>query len=421
MDRPTAAILAIAFVGLLVQVVRVARARRRAEQAVAFERELAGDLLEQAAGFDRLVAALAGIADDLDEGHVLERTAAEACRLVEAEVGVVLVDRDGLLTIAAASTPDVAPLAQLSGVEPEQAAEVLASAYDGHAHAVPLGLPSLDLGVLAVARREGGRFTPLELAQLRVLADFAARAAQNARLFALAETLRDEAEERQRERSRLSDRLLATEERERRRLALALHDGPQQTISGIALMVEAAVDALDAGDDPDARRILAMALQRNRDVVRSLRELQFALEPITLRDHGFTAAFTELAGQVSAAHGLRVSVDADLVDDLPKTLQVSLYRIAQESLANAVKHAGASTVEVRATRDDGVITLEVHDDGRGASADDLGRGGLHRGVDAMRERAAGIGASLAFDTEPGGGMTVRASFTAPADAGRGVA
>src|SRR3954447_20911312 len=135
MDRATAGILAAAFALLLLHVVRVARARRRAEQAVAFERELAGDLLEQAAGFDRLVAALAGIADDLDEGHVLERTAAEACRLVEAEVGLVLEPgSDGLAVAARASTrsldlPDV-----LDGTEAEQAAETLATIFTGHAH-----------------------------------------------------------------------------------------------------------------------------------------------------------------------------------------------------------------------------------------------------------------------------------------------
>jgi signal transduction histidine kinase len=412
----TAAALVIAFSLLLVQVVRVARARRRAEQAVAFERELAGDLLEQAAGFDRLVAALAGIADDLDEGHVLERTAAEACRLVESEIALVLERvQGGLELVASGGTGRLAAPDGLTGATAQEAAENLAAAWSGHAHAVPLGAPSLELGLLAVARRDGGRFTPLELAQLRVLADFAARAAQNARLFALAETLRDEAEERRRERTRLSDRLLDAEEGERRRLALALHDGPQQTISGIALMVDAACAALDADDPADARRILALALQRNRDVVRSLRELQFALEPITLRDHGFSAAFGELAAQHSESHALRIEVDAALVDDLPKLQQVSLYRIAQEGLANAIKHAGATSVVVRAThRADGQLELVVADDGRGASPGELDRGGLHRGVDAMRERAAGIGGSLAFETTPAGGTTVRTTFPAPA-------
>jgi signal transduction histidine kinase len=240
-----------------------------------------------------------------------------------------------------------------------------------------------------------------------VLGDFAARASQNARLFALAETLRDEAEERQRERTRLSDRLIDAEEGERRRLALALHDGPQQTISGIALMLDAACAALDAGDDQEARRILALALQRNRATVRSLRELQFALEPITLRDHGFTAAFAELAAQAEQDHGLVVTLDGATVDALPDELQVGLFRIAREALANAVKHAGASRIAVRAAAlPGGGVELAVEDDGRGARPEELSRGGLHRGVDAMRERAAGIGAELTFEATPGSGTTV---------------
>jgi signal transduction histidine kinase len=421
MDWPITALLAAAFALLLLHVARVARARTRAERAVAFERELAGDLLEQAAGFDRLVAALAGIADDLDEQRVLERTAGEACRLVEADLALVLTrdGQDGQRVLASATTAALEAPGELRGAGPEDAAAALADACAAHAHAVPLGVLGTDVGILAVARVAPGPFTPLELAQLRVLGDFSARAAQNARLFALAETLRDEAEERQRERGRLSDRLLVAEESERRRLALALHDGPQQTMSGIGLMIEAACEALVAGDGPDADRILRLAVTRNREVIRSMRELQFALEPITLRDHGFTAAFGELASQRAEAHGLQIDVDVEIVDRLPRPVQVALYRIAQEALANAINHAGATRVRVSARElADGGIELAIADDGRGVSTDDLDRGGLHRGVDAMRERAAGIGATLVFELTSGGGTTVRT--TLPSDASRGL-
>ena len=86
----------------------------------------------------------------------------------------------------------------------------------------------------------------------RDLADFGARARQNARLFTLARSLRAQAEERERERARLSDRLLTAEEQERRRLSLALHDGPQQTIAGVGLMLEAALSDLE-GDESRSR------------------------------------------------------------------------------------------------------------------------------------------------------------------------
>src|SRR5215212_3984818 len=101
--------LAGALALLALVVVRVVRARNRAERAIVFERELSGDLLEQAAGFDRLVVALAGIADDLDESHVLARTATEASRLVEADAGLVLERDGGRLVVTAACVPDGTP------------------------------------------------------------------------------------------------------------------------------------------------------------------------------------------------------------------------------------------------------------------------------------------------------------------------
>ena len=251
-------------------------------------------------------------------------------------------------------------------------------------------------------------FSAVERAQLRVFAAAAVRTAHNARLFTLAETLRVEAELRERERGRLSDRLLRVEEGERRRLALALHDGPQQSIAGIGLIVQAAHDTIQAGEVEEGLGSLQRALEHCRGVVGSLRTLTFALEPITLRDHGFTAAFCELAGQLSESHKVKIEVDASAIDALDRQAQVSLYRIAQEATTNAVKHAGGSRVDVTArTLEKGGIELMIADDGRGASEDELMRGGMHRGVDAMRERAWGVGGTMTFEETNGGGCTVR--------------
>ncbi len=241
-----------------------------------------------------------------------------------------------------------------------------------------------------------------------MLADFGSRARQNGRLYTLARSLRAQAEERERERARLSDRLLTAEEQERRRLSLALHDGPQQTIAGVGLILEAALADLGDEEHRETSRVVRLAIERTRGIVRDLRRLTFALEPITLRDHGFGAAFGELAAQTGEAHRVAVAVDAAIVDELERPVQVCLYRIAQEALANAVKHANASHVSVRAhRRRDGSIEFAVADDGSGTSPEELDRRGHHQGVDAMRERASGIGANLRFEPTPGGGTTVR--------------
>ena len=230
--------------------------------------------------------------------------------------------------------------AALDAVSATDLAAALAEAYGGAVEVTPLPVPSLQAGALAVLRTLRPPFSAVERAQLRVFAAAAVRTAHNARLFTLAETLRIEAELRERERGRLSDRLLRVEEGERRRLALALHDGPQQSIAGIGLIVQAAHDTIEAGEVAQGLSSLNRALEHCRGVVRSLRTLTFALEPITLRDHGFTAAFCELAGQLSESHKVEIVVDATAIDALDRQAQVSLYRIAQEATTNAVKHAG---------------------------------------------------------------------------------
>ena len=85
------------------------------------------------------------------------------------------------------------------------------------------------------------------------------------------------------------DRLIAAEQDERRRLALFLHDGPVQQLSGIALMLDGALHSLGTGKLDDAREMLSTALARQRTTIRELRDLSFALEPVVLRDQGFGA------------------------------------------------------------------------------------------------------------------------------------
>jgi signal transduction histidine kinase len=401
--------LALALGVLAALVVRTRGSRQAAERNVEAERALREQLSAQADALDRLLAATTGLADELDEGRLLERIAEEALALVSADCGLVLERTGNRCTVVTSAPLGQAwrPAALDAGSATDLAAE-LAATYGGSVEVTPLPVPSLQAGALAVLRSPDLPFSAVERAQLRVFAAAAVRTAHNARLFTLAETLRVEAELRERERGRLSDRLLQVEEGERRRLALALHDGPQQSIAGIGLIVQAAHDTIQAGEVEEGLGSLQRALAHCKGVVGSLRTLTFALEPITLRDHGFTAAFSELAGQLSESHKVKIEVDASAIDALDRQAQVSLYRIAQEATTNAVKHAGGTRIDVTArTLEKGGIELMIADDGRGASDDELMRGGMHRGVDAMRERAWGVGGTMTFEETNGGGCTVR--------------
>jgi two-component system NarL family sensor kinase len=182
---------------------------------------------------------------------------------------------------------------------------------------------------------------------------------ENARLLA-------DARIREHERARLSDRIITAEQDERRRLALFLHDGAVQNLSGIALMLDAAVQALDAGRLDTAREIVERASVSHRDTIRSLRDLSFNIEPVVLRDQGFVPAIRELARQLGTEHRIQVDVDAEHGDRLREREQIGLYQVIRESLNQAV-HRGPPTrisVAIHDTGDGGLETV-VADNGTG--------------------------------------------------------
>ena len=211
----------------------------------------------------------------------------------------------------------------------------------------------------------------------------------------------------ERERLRLTEQLIAAEQDERRRLALFLHDGPLQSLSGIALMLDAVVHALDDGRVEDARQVLSAVLHRQRQTIQSLRDLSFNLEPVVLRDAGFDAAVRALAEQLGLAEAIQVDVDVAAGDALAEKAQVALYQIIRESLGQATRRS-PSTIRIRVTDgENGDCELTVSDDGH------LER---RRGsVEAIEERVQPLGGRLAVE-RGAAGTTV--SVVLPAYAAR---
>jgi signal transduction histidine kinase len=160
------------------------------------------------------------------------------------------------------------------------------------------------------------------------------------------------------------DRLIAAEQDERRRLALFLHDGPVQELSGIALMVDGALYSIANGRLDEAREIIGNALERQRETIRQLRNLSFALEPVVLRDHGFTPALAELADQTSAGiPTLGVRLDVHGADALGKTAEVALYTIVRELIEQSVRRGPPTRIDVSLRRtDEGGVVVTVRDD-----------------------------------------------------------
>jgi len=188
-----------------------------------------------------------------------------------------------------------------------------------------------------------------------------------------------------------------------RRLERDIHDGPQQRLVRLQMDIAAAERQLES--DPDAaRQLLAEARQQSKDALEELRALSRGFAPPILLDRGLVAALESLA--VRSAVTVRVVSSLPPDADLPTELERNAYFIAAEGLTNAVKHSGASAIDLRLDvrripdTDDTWLDITVTDDGRGGAAAVPGHG-----LAGLQERVLGQGGTLEI-TSPAGGPTV---------------
>lgn len=199
------------------------------------------------------------------------------------------------------------------------------------------------------------------------------------------------------ERRESSRRALAAQEGERMRVARELHDEVGQTLTAIALRAERA--AAEPTGQADALLEIAHSVLRSlEDVHRIGRELR----PEALDDLGLVNALIALCSRVDRPGGLRVRRDLDWhLPPLPDDVELVIYRVAQEALTNALRHAVAGEVRVRLARAGSHVALTVSDDGRGLPAQIT-----ERGILGMRERAMLIGAELRVGRAERGGTEI---------------
>jgi two-component system NarL family sensor kinase len=191
------------------------------------------------------------------------------------------------------------------------------------------------------------------------------------------------------------DRLIAAEQDERRRIALFLHDGPVQNLSGIALMLDAAMHAVSTGKLEEAESVLGSALERQRATIRELRDLSFALEPVVLRDQGFGPALRALAEQVGTANQVRLDLDIADADQAGETAQVALYTIVRELLDQAIRRGPPTRIEVTMrSAPDGGIETRVTDDAKAERR--------RRSFEAIEERVKQLHGKIDVDVEDSG-------------------
>jgi signal transduction histidine kinase len=207
--------------------------------------------------------------------------------------------------------------------------------------------------------------------------------------------------------ARLAERLITAEQDERRRLALFLHDGPVQSLAGIALMLDAVVHSIEDGKLDAAKEVLAEALQRHRAAIRALRELSFNLEPVVLRDRGFTPAVQALADEIGISRQIKIVVDAAAAEELNEKVQAALYQIVREALDGAVRRGPPDQIEISVERaEDGRFVTTIADDGSQERRREF--------FDMLAERARTLSGRLSVDQEAG----TRIVLELPASAAR---
>lgn len=205
-------------------------------------------------------------------------------------------------------------------------------------------------------------------------------------------------------RGRLVADLVKAQEDERSRIASEIHDDSIQVMSAVALRLEMLGDDLA---DPEHQEAVGRVAEKVAHAVGRVRRLIFDLSPRSLESGGLGSAIESYLREVGTEAGFKWQVENRLPDALPDEVEVILYRIAQEAIRNAQKHASADTVSVLLSRGDGATLLRIADDGVGfaAAAATEHRPG-HVGLPSMRERAAMTGGYLQLESAPGEGCVI---------------
>ena len=284
------------------------------------------------------------------------------------------------------------------------------------------------LGVLTAHRSTSRPFTDRDVTRVQPLADLLG-------LRLHAQRLRDAVDDHRSDRDRLIAQAISAQETERRRIAFDLHDGVTTALASMSFHLSAAELSLgDAATDRQASTELAEA----RDQIVSARRLAdlayhqtraaiTGLHSLVLDDLGLVAAIESLAQTVPDVTTEFLADDPSLFLDVPDHAAAALYRIAQESIGNAVKHSSARRVVVSLRRVGDAVVLGTADDGVGFDLRQQleGRSGPredgipagHFGLSSIAERAALIGASLRIETMPGRGTTVIVELDVPSHEG----
>ncbi len=199
----------------------------------------------------------------------------------------------------------------------------------------------------------------------------------------------------------LLEHTLSTQEEERRRIARELHDEAGQLLTALLVGLRTLEDARKLADvKVQGQRLREITAQAIDEVGRLAR----GLHPTVLDDHGLGVAMSRYAVEYTKTHGIAIDLTLDELDSssLPSAVQIALYRILQEALTNVARHSGAKRVTIKFARFDAALEVAVIDDGCGFDVQAVAVSSRRMGIQSMRERAAMLGGTIRFTSQPKG-------------------
>ena len=367
-------------------------------------------------GLYAVSSALLAMSRHLEVRDVLKTIVASARELLDAQYAALGVpdDHGGFAQFVVDGISDaqwkaIGPLPRQHGIlaamlheaRPERLADVRKDPrFEGWPAAHPdmsdfLGLPIRDgdevIGALFLANKNCAKpdgscgFTEDDEELLTILAQHAAIALTNARLY-----------ERSRE-------LTIVEERSR--LAHELHDAVSQKLFSLRLTAQAAAALVDR-DPSRAKGELQQVAALAAEATEELRAAVVLLRPPELDDDGLVATLRTQIQVLDRAHSAHVTFDSRGVRALPAAQEEAVLRVAQEALHNALRHSGATRVDVTLERSGPGAVLRVTDDGSGFDPQAIRSAGRHLGLVSMRDRSSGVGGTLTVESAPGKGTTI---------------
>ena len=220
-----------------------------------------------------------------------------------------------------------------------------------------------------------------------------------ANIKALQSTLQRQLDADQEVLQQLAKRLWAQQESEKAKLSRELHDGIGQLLTGLTRRLQAL-----SSTSPEITTLHAIAEMALNDV----RQLSRLMSPTILDDLGLKPALNWLCRNLLSEESIEYQTDIDIPADLSKDISILLFRIAQETLVNAIKHSEASFIELSINYHHNVVRLDITDDGKGFDNSHIEPG---IGLSSIRDRAKAFNATLEIDSAVGQGT--RTTVTVP--------